>query len=288
MNRVNEEINTLWAREHGFTGKGVCVAVVDTGIFLHKDIKSNRIVEFKDFVKKRKFMYDDCGHGTHVAGIIGGSGVASLGRYTGIAPEADFLVIKALDNNGNGRLSVVLESLQWLINNGKKYNVRVVNISIGSSLKPENEEQSKLLKIVDRLWDEGFVVCAAAGNNGPGEMSVAAPGVSPKVITVGFVSDTNHYSGRGPTKSCIVKPEVVAPGVNIISCNNTKTGYIAKSGTSMATPIVSGAVALLLSKYPKLSNKDVKIRIFERAKDLGLPRNIQGWGSMDLKRFLRD
>jgi serine protease AprX len=286
VNKVREMIGVSWARENGYTGKGVNVAVVDTGVYPHKDIDFSRIIGFKDFVNENKTIYDDCGHGTHVAGIIGGSGKASVGRYEGIAPGVRYLIIKALDSNGNGKLEIVLEALEWLIINAERYDIKVVNISIGTSIASKNEEHSKLVGAVERLWDTGAVVCTAAGNNGPGDMTISMPGTSKKVITVGFISEINKKSGRGPTKSCVMKPEIVAPGVNIVSCNNTRNGYIAKSGTSMATPIVSGAIALLLEKEKNISNKDIKKRLYNTAKDIGYPRHLQGWGMIDLTRLI--
>ena len=137
---------------------------------------------------------------------------------------------------------------------------------------------------------------AAAGNNGPGENSVTIPGVSRKIITVGCCDDTREqignarlkpdYSGQGPTESCIVKPELVVPGTNVISCSALSGLYVKKSGTSMAAPIVSGSVALLLSKYPGFSPADVKLRLYERAVDMKLPSSKQGWGMVDIGRLL--
>ncbi|MBD9076652.1 MAG: peptidase S8, partial [Clostridium sp.] len=95
------------------------------------------------------------------------------------------------------------------------------------------------------------------------------------------------YSGRGPTASCICKPDIVAPGCGIVSCGNEAGAYFAKSGTSMSTPLVSGAIALLLEKYPDMTNRDVKLRLRERAIDLGLPRNQQGWGALDVQKLLQ-
>ena len=96
------------------------------------------------------------------------------------------------------------------------------------------------------------------------------------------------YSGRGPTGACICKPEIIAPGAGIVSCSNDRKQYSIKSGTSMSTPIVAGALALLLEKYPDMNNRDVKLRLRERAVDLGLPRNQQGWGMLDVERLLAD
>lgn len=132
---------------------------------------------------------------------------------------------------------------------------------------------------------------------GPRSGTITTPGISRKVITVGCSDDNQEvnvmgsrmvdYSGRGPTCSCICKPDVVAPGASVLSCANFPGRYTCKSGTSMATPYVSGALALLLEKCPELSNRDVKLLLRERAVDLGLPRNQQGWGLVDIGELLR-
>ena len=157
-------------------------------------------------------------------------------------------------------------------------------------------ENSGLVKGVDEAWDAGLVVAVAAGNNGPGRMSVTTPGISRKVITVGCSDDNTEvvvggnrmvdYSGRGPTAACVCKPDVVAPGCSVVSCSNRPDRYAIKSGTSMSTPIVSGAIALLLEKYPQMTNKDVKLKIMETSRDIGLPKNQQGWGLLDVERLL--
>ena len=137
---------------------------------------------------------------------------------------------------------------------------------------------------------------AAAGNEGPAEHSITIPGTSKKIITVGAYDDERngsrrtkaYFSGRGPTDCCIMKPEIVEPGNGIISCSTSRNGYSMKSGTSMATPVLSGILALLLEKYPDMTNKDVKLRLYRRAVDLGLPKSRQGWGMIDIKGFLSD
>lgn len=265
------------------------------GIASHPDFE-HRIVSFQDYIGYQKKMYDDNGHGTHVAGIIGGSGKMSGGKYGGIAPACHFISLKVLDRKGNGSTVSVVESVKWLVEYQEEFRIRIINISVGMVMSAGSEERIQLLKAVDYAWDNGIVVVAAAGNNGPEQGSVTIPGVSRKIITVGCFDDTSDkvnghglkpdYSGRGPTDSCIMKPELVEPGTNIISCANTKTYYAKKSGTSMAAPIVSGAIALLLSKYPKFSPKDVKLRLYDRAVDLGLPIQKQGWGMVDMGRLL--
>lgn len=317
MNRVNDIIECRWAHDRGIYGKGIGVAIVDTGIALHKDFieGNNRVVAFADFINHGTEPYDDNGHGTHVAGIIGGSGYCSKGKYKGVAPECNFIGVKVLDHRGDGNISDVLAGLQWVMDNRKKYNIRIVNISVGTSSKDSLDENSLLVQGVNAVWDNGIIVVVAAGNNGPGPMSISTPGISRKVITVGSSDDnvavevfgnnrSKDYSGRGPTPFCIKKPDIVAPGSNIISCNisrystRNKNGemrlaasespmmYTIKSGTSMATPVVSGAIALLLSAHPELSNREVKLRLKNSAVDLGQHWEKQGWGLLNIKRLL--
>ena len=318
MNRASEVINLKWAHERGYLGTGIGVAILDTGINLHKDFTDNgenkRILVFKDLINRRDEMYDDNGHGTHIAGIIGGNGLASRGKYVGVAPKCNLIILKVLNYKGDGNISDVLAGLQWIIDNKKKYNIRIVNISVGTTTKERGDENSLLVRGVNAAWDSGLVVVVAAGNNGPNPMSISTPGISRKVITVGssddnvsvelFGSRKTDYSGRGPTLACIKKPDIVAPGSNIVSCNAGKYNnryrgnpfmggkqdysmlYTVKSGTSMATPIVSGAVALLLELYPQMTNKDVKIKLRNSAIDLGYEGNKQGWGLLNIPNLL--
>lgn len=295
MDRVKKIINASYAYRRGYFGEGVGVAVMDTGIAEHVDFK-HRIAGFRDYISYREKKYDDNGHGTHVAGIIGGSGLRSNGQYAGIAPACHFLAIKVLDRRGNGNTESVVGGIRWLVEHQEEYRIRIINISVGMVLSARSEERIQLLKAVDYAWDSGIVVVTAAGNNGPAKGSVTIPGISRKVITVGCFDDSKEelsgqglkpeYSGQGPTECCIVKPELVEPGTNIISCGNGGAPYTKKSGTSMAAPIISGAIALLLCKYPRFTPKDVKLRLYERALDLGLPRQKQGWGMVDMGKLL--
>lgn len=297
VDQVREWIHADYASQNGFTGKGVGVAVLDTGIFPHQDF-GDRIVAFKDMVNRRRELYDDNGHGTHISAIIGGSGISSEGKIQGIAPECNLIVVKVLDRKGNGYASDVLAGLRWIREHRNEYNIKIVNISVGSFAKKGMSENSALVKGVNAAWDDGLVVVVAAGNNGPGRMTITTPGISRKVITVGCADDYKEvnvmgnkmvdYSGRGPTYACICKPEIVAPGSSVVSCSNQVGEYIEKSGTSMSTPIVSGAIALLLQKQPDLSNRDVKLMLRDRALDLGQPKNQQGWGMLDVERLLGD
>ncbi|NBH34156.1 peptidase S8 [Clostridiaceae bacterium] len=281
----------------GYTGRGVGVAVLDTGCFPHEDLE-HRIAAFSDMVQKRSAPYDDNGHGTHVCGIIGGNGAAQNGMYCGVAPGCHLIPVKVLDRRGNGYSSDVLAGLRWIRENQERWNIRIVNISVGSFSRRNMGENSALVRGVNAAWDDGLVVVVAAGNMGPKSGTITTPGISRKVITVGCSDDHKEvnvmgnrmidYSGRGPTNACICKPEIVAPGASIISCANQPGKYTSKSGTSMATPLVSGAIALLLEKYPEMNNRDVKLRLRERAFDIGLPKNQQGWGLLDVERLLAD
>lgn len=282
-----------------YLGQNIGVAILDTGIYPHPDF-DNRIVAFRDILHRRPAVYDDCGHGTHVAGIIAGSGAVSKGYCRGVAPKASIISVKVLDHKGNGNIRELLKGLQWIIEHKEIYNIRIVNISAGTVPKKDEEKSSDLIKGVENAWNHGLVVVTAAGNNGPKPMSITTPGISRKVITIGCSDDHEmanimgnqmvNYSGRGPTPACVVKPEIVAPGSGIVSCaainrRNAKY-YCTKSGTSMATPVVSGAIAVLLSKYPEMTNAEVKIKLRDCAVDLGLPINQQGWGMIDVQRLL--
>lgn len=295
MDRVKKILNTSYAYRRGYFGEGVGIAVMDTGITGHPDF-DRRIAVFRDYIGYQKNMYDDNGHGVHVAGIIGGSGRMSGGKYSGIAPACHFIALKILDRKGNGNTASVVEGVRWLVEHQEEYRIRIINISVGMVMSARNEDQIQLLEAVDYAWDHGIVVVAAAGNNGPGQGSVTIPGISRKIITVGCFDDNGaamsgqglkaDYSGQGPTSACIMKPELVEPGTNIVSCANTRSYYAKKSGTSMAAPIVTGAIGLLLSKYPAFTPKDVKLRLYERAVDLGLPVRKQGWGMVDISKLL--
>lgn len=288
--------NTLhdnWAFNNGYTGKGVTVAIIDTGIAPHPDlIKPNRrIIGFKDFVNNRSEPYDDEGHGTHVAGIVAGNGHSSGGRFRGIAPEANLVGVKVLNANSTGTISDVLAGMQWVLNNRKKYKIRIVNISFGAQ-SSQSANRDPLSRAARRMVQEGLIVVAAAGNSGPEPETINSPGVSPSVITVGALDDRQNrltmasFSSRGPTLDGYHKPDIVAPGVAIASLGNKGADYVSMSGTSMATPMVSGALALLLQKNPRLSPASAKSTVLAKSKNLKYGRDTEGKGLLDIKRLL--
>ena len=307
MQRIASLIESKYAYDRCIYGQNINVAVVDSGIKAHVDFQKeyisklnrriygkNRLVAAYDAVNGKHMFYDDNGHGTHVAGIVGGYG----NYFMGVAPACGLISVKVLDKYGNGRIEDVIRGIEWILTNKKKYDIRIVNISVGSGTERKYSEDSVLVESVDRLWDAGIIVLAAAGNNGPEPESIGAPGISRKIITVGASDDSiiyygrykksiRDYSGRGPTKNCIMKPDIVAPGANVKSCSNVGyTKYTMKSGTSMSTPVVSGAIALLLSKEPGMNNRDVKLRLKNTAIDLGLPHEKQGWGLINVRTLI--
>lgn len=279
------------------TGRGICAAVLDTGISAHPDLR-DRITGFRDFVNGAEDVYDDSGHGTHVAGILAGDGRVSEGVYAGMAPDAELLIAKVLDKNGDGNVDKVLLGIEWILSVKDQFRVRIVNISVGTQPELAGEQKRKLQEAVEQLWDAGLVVVVSAGNYGPGPGTVSVPGNSRKVITAGvpdmLARGARHrkrlnYSGRGPTEDCVIKPDLFAPGTGIISCNGRYSlpgehPYIMKSGTSMATPVVSGAAACLLSKYPDMTNVEVKLKLRESC--MKYPGTEAGWGLINVEQLL--
>ena len=272
MKRVKEIVH--YGRP-GYYGKDITVVVMDTGMEPHPDLGDN-LWKFKDFINGRMLPYDDNGHGTHVAGIIGG-------RKYGMAPLCRLIVLKVLGSGGNGDVIQSMKGFRWIIENQEKYNIRVVNISMGMKRDTNKIGEKRILAAVDVLWRAGIVVVAAAGNYGPREGSITIPGLHPSIITVGSYDE--RYSGRGSSMEHIWKPDVVAPGRKIISCN-VDGNYIEKSGTSMATPVVSGAITLLLSKYPNLTNDEIKRKLRHSCDDLGLSGVQQGSGLLNIQKFM--
>lgn len=263
-------------------GKGCVVAVMDTGAAIHPDLKECILLQ-RDFVNGRIDRYDDNGHGTHVCGIIGGNKI-------GMAPECNMIVLKVLDETGNGNVGHSMRAFRWILENRETYNIRVVNISMGMEREQNIEGARYILGAVELLWDMGIVVIAAAGNLGPAEGSITIPGLHKKIITVG--SYDHIKSGQGSVTENILKPDLVAPGTRILSCNAKwrEQGaqlYVTKNGTSMSTPIVTGAIAQLLSKYPDMPNYEVKKRLMESCDKLNLSITKQGSGLLNVKKTLR-
>lgn len=302
MDRVRKQIGCSDLIQSRIITSNITVAVLDTGIGSHPDFDS-RVIGFADFVNGKQSRYDDSGHGTHVAGCIGGSGLASNGMYKGIAPVCRLCIGKVLDYKGEGSIESMYRGLLWVLQNRIKYQIRVLNISVGIGQDGTEERVKELIGLLDAIWEQGIVVVCAAGNNGPEEGSISPLGWSRKVITVGcheggyFGARPNlceNYSGRGSLTMVYRKPDIVAPGTDVVSCNikcrrgnrgGYQNAYTRKSGTSMATPIVSGAAALYLQKYPHMNNDQVKRKMIYSAKDMGDSWNKQGWGMIDVEKM---
>lgn len=309
MDRVRRMLGCDSREVRAYTGRGVYVGVLDSGVASHPDLRG-RIAAFRDFtagtVSKRAY-YDDNGHGTHVCGVLGGSGAASRGKYRGIAPECTFLCGKVLDKKGGGSLKNLISGLNWLSDLAKSYPMRILNISIEmeseDSIDKTDWEQFK--KQIQYLWNNNIIIIAAAGNKGPNPMTLSPIGECGGCVCVGCHDGDykgnggrlcNEYSSRGPGKDISVmnivnplkKPDIVAPGTDIVSCNYryVVSPYIAKSGTSMSAPIVSGACALCLQKYPYLTNRDLRRMLLGSAVDLGQSWSIQGAGMLQVDRLL--
>lgn len=287
MNRVRDIVNANSVHNNNILGQRTCIAILDSGIAAHPDF-GDRIRGWYDTINGHLSPYDDNGHGTHVAGIAAGSGFASRGTLRGMAPSSDIVSVKILNQYGEGMIPNIIDGISWVIQNRFLYGINIVNISVGTSDGRRFDENSNFVRKVNELWDMGIVVVASAGNKGPEPYSISAPGNSRKIITVGYYSKKSN-SSVGPTTLCIKKPDVVTPGQQITSCSHTfatQNPYIRKSGTSMATPVVSGSIALLLSKYPHLTPKEVKLRLKNSCTDLNLPHSSQGWGLLNVGKLL--
>jgi subtilisin family serine protease len=296
MERTAAATGAVWARTNlGVDGSGIGVAIVDSGVTAwHDDLGSDRVVHFADFVDFQPLARDDYGHGTHVAGIIAGSGYDSNGARRGMAPGASLIVLKVLDADGNGYISNVIAALDYAVHNRARFNIRVVNLSVAAGVY-ESYNTDPLTLAARRAVEAGIVVVTAAGNFGRDAKNqaqyggITSPGNAPWVLTVGA---SNHkgtvtraddevapFSSRGPSYiDHAAKPDLVAPGVGIESLSEGSSllfsthaagrvwgtvdtvtqPYLSLSGTSMAAPVVTGTVALMLQANPKLTPNLVK------------------------------
>ena len=296
MERTGAAVGATWARENlGVDGSGIGVAIVDSGVTSwHDDLGSQRVVHFADFVDFHPVPYDDYGHGTHVAGIIAGNGYDSNGARRGLAPGANLIVLKVLDDEGNGYISNVIAALDYIVAHRTQFNIRVVNLSVAAGVY-ESYTTDPLTLAARRAVEAGLVVVTAAGNfgrNAKGQAQnggVTAPGNAPWVLTVGATSHNGTvsraddsvapFSSRGPSRfDRTAKPDLVAPGVGIESLadgssllfkthplarlwgavDTVTQPYLSLTGTSMAAPVVTGAVALMLQANPSLTPNLVK------------------------------
>ncbi len=297
MDVARKTISADYSLKTGYTGKNVTVAIIDTGIAPHADLiyPTNRIVGFKDFVNNQTKFYDDNGHGTHCAGILAGSGYSSKGKYKGIAPEANILSIKVLDEHGNGNTSDILSTVQWIIEKKEVYKTKIINFSLGA-IAQYKERRDPLVKAANRAIENNFIVVAAVGNSGPMRNTILSPATGRYVISVGTLNDRNtpfaendtiaEFSSRGPTLDRIRKPDLIAPGVDIMSLSNRNlTGYTTLSGTSMSAPMISGVAALLLNENPNYDHFDIKKKLLNACFRIKASSYEQGAGVLDISKI---
>ncbi|MFE9613012.1 S8 family serine peptidase [Streptomyces sp. NPDC006012] len=271
----------------GFDGTGVKIAVLDTGIDSgHQDL-AGRIVAQQNFSTDDDVL-DHNGHGTHVASTAAGTGAASDSKYKGVAPGARLINGKVLNAAGSGLTSEILAGMEWAVAQGAD----VVNMSLGA---PDEPGTDPLEEAVDALSDQALFVIAA-GNSGSAAGTVGSPGVAEDALTVGAVDKLDQlagFSSRGPRWDGGVKPDVTAPGVGITAAAAEGTrpddphpapGYVTLSGTSMATPHVTGAAALLMQQHPDFSGAQIKALLTGSAKPGGYSPYQQGTGRIDLTR----
>lgn len=278
--------NIAWSR--GYDGTGVSVAVLDSGIDPNHPDVAGRIVEQVDFSGNPQGPRDGHGHGTHVAATILGTGAASDGLRKGVAPGAQLRVGKICNDGGSCALDAIIAGMEWAAHSGSK----VVNMSIGGSATDGTDPMSQSLNQLSR--DTGTLFVVAAGNNGPQSGTVSAPGVADEALTVAAVDKEDamaDFSSRGPrVGDGAAKPDIAAPGVNIVAARAAGTAmgtvvdehYTTASGTSMATPHVAGAAAIVAQQHPDLTGQEIKALLMGTATDLGHDVYAQGVGRVNV------
>jgi len=295
---------SAWAS--GLDGRGVGVAVVDTGISNTGDL-AGKVIDGYDFSGEGSYSTDSFGHGTFVAGIIAASGVASNSAIKGVAPGVNLISLKVAGADGSSDVVRVISAIQWAVNHAAKLDIRVLNLSLGTD-STQSWTIDPLNAAVEGAWRAGLVVTVAAGNAGSG--GISKPGDDPYVITVGSTDDATTvetgddtvalFSSTGPTAAGVAKPDLVAPGAHLVStvaagstvdtefpASRVAPAYFRGSGTSFSAPQVAAAAALLLQQRPGLTNNQVKALLTTTAAPLpGVPATAQGTGALDIPALL--
>ncbi|MFH8693493.1 S8 family serine peptidase [Streptomyces chartreusis] len=292
LDRSVPQVGAPMAWQAGFDGTGVTVAVLDTGVdATHPDL-ADRIVAERNFSDDPDAV-DRNGHGTHVAATVAGSGAATAGTHRGVAPGARLLNAKVLDESGSGYDSGIIAGMQWAVDQG----AGVVNLSLGGE---DTEGTDPLEEAVQTLSaDTGTLFVVAAGNDGEsGARTLGSPGTAPAALTVGAVDRADvpaRFSSQGPTADGALKPDVTAPGTAIVAAGAAEgwqgdpagEGYVAMSGTSMATPHVAGAAAVLAQRYPDFDGRQLKALLTASARPApAVSAYVQGSGRIDVAAAL--
>ncbi|HEV8424344.1 MAG TPA: S8 family peptidase [Actinomycetes bacterium] len=286
------------AWQRGVTGRGVTVAVVDTGVATNLPDLNGRLVPVTNDLtggtepcknlSGELNCNDSYGHGTFIAGLIAGNGASSGGKWKGVAPEASILSVKTAGADGAADVSNILAAIQWVVSFKDRYNIRVLNLSLGTD-STQSWRTDPFNYAVERAWAAGIAVVVAASNRGPDPGSISKPADDPWVITVGATDDRGttslgddllpDFSGHGPAAEGVAKPDVAAPGAHVISLRAPGStidsrfpwyvdgAYRRASGTSMATGVVAGSVALMLQANPGFTPDRVKYALTATARD---------------------
>jgi subtilisin family serine protease len=282
-----------WKRS---TGKDVVVALMDSGIGMHPDLGAGKVVKRMDFVDDHAVALDPAGHGTHLAGVIAGKGTS----FRGVAPDAKLVDLRVLDRSGEGTLSDVIAAFDWLLKNRKAYHIGILNLSFGTAQR-SSYHSDLLAALAEAVWFSGVTVITAAGNGGGSDEGIVTPGIDPFVITAGSFDDQgtlstqddreSSFSAVGPTKDGVAKPDVLAPGRRVVSLQalDSASGklklphktkgrddvlYGRMSGTSVASAMVTGVAALVLSEHRSYTPTKIKGSLVGSGRDLaGTPRN---------------
>lgn len=286
----------------GYTGKGIGIAVFDTGIDTDHPDLGDKLEATYDATRDESAVGgllgdardpvdpgDTDGHGTHVAGAAAGTGQDSGYEYVGLAPDADLVAVKIFDDQGRARSSYILKGIDWVLDNRDRFDLRIMQMSIGGDPTDGKDSVSRAIGV---SAGEGVLSVVAAGNRGPNEETVTFPGVAPAALTVGATNDDKkvaEFSSRGPTVAGDRKPDMVAPGVEIVSTLppevNGGDNYGSLSGTSMAAPHVAGAAAALWEANASLTPTLVKFILVASSEPVGTPEGTWnpslGWGFLD-------
>ncbi|MEN6378824.1 MAG: S8 family peptidase [Methanofastidiosum sp.] len=321
---ANDIIKATPVRSQGYTGTGIVVAVLDTGLRKTHQEFPNKVVAEYDFVNNDSNASDDNGHGTEVSSLICGNSMAASSwppnwqlsatssNYLGVAPGAKLVPLKVFDASGNGSSSQIMAGMQWCIDNKNKYNIRVVNMSFG--FEGQNDGSNPQSQMANSMMDAGLVVCIAAGNDGPDPQTIDIPGDASKVITVGGIKDRTFTvvddnwiftlvypyqmycvggpsgcSSRGPTLDGRAKPDIVASAVDMFTAHAySDSSYQAGvSGTSFATPIVAGACALIIQRHPNWTPYQVKEALMRTASPIpNAGQYDQGAGLINVQKAI--
>ena len=280
MNDVNEvhDVTQVW-QDTGYTGSGSVVAIIDTGIDsdhvglddIDDDNSTNdpKVIAFYDPVNTPELTngtevkaYDDQGHGTHCAGITAGTGAPDY-LYKGVAPMAQLVGVKVLDEGGSGSFATVMAGMEWTVEKRHIFNIRAASMSLGGpgAIEWTSSEEESVNRMGNEMMREGVALFIAAGNSA-GPATIGTPGSAEDVITVGSLDKNTAiavYSSQGPTEEGRVKPNIAFVGSNVMAPDyNTGNGYTGKSGTSMATPGAAGLAALMYQANPDLSPFDIR------------------------------